>query len=52
MRSLIGVLLVWEARDTGWVVIAAIAAGLVALAIVRLLEGEVDLNELSERFRS
>ncbi|MGH9094238.1 MAG: hypothetical protein ACRDXE_03665 [Acidimicrobiales bacterium] len=49
---LIGVLLVWVAWDTGWVVLAAIAAGLAGLAIIRVLEGDLDLNELSDRFRS
>ncbi len=48
----IGVVLVWVAWDTGWVVLAAIAAGLIGLGIVRLLQGELDLNEFSERFRS
>lgn len=49
---LIGVLLVWMAWDAGWVVLAAVAVGLIGLGVVAVLEGELDLNELSERFRS
>jgi hypothetical protein len=48
---LIGVLLVWLAWDAGWVVLAAVAAGLVGYGIVRVLEGDFDIIELSERFR-
>jgi hypothetical protein len=48
---LIGVLLVWLAWEAGWVVLAAVAAGLVGYGIVRVLEGDFDLTELSERFR-
>jgi hypothetical protein len=49
---LMGVVLVWIAWAAGWVVFAAIAAGLVGYAVVRLLEGDPGLGELSERFRS
>ncbi len=49
---LIGLLLVWVAYDTGWVVLAGVAAGLIGLGIVQVLEGDIDLGELSERFRS
>ena len=49
---LIGVLLVWLAWAAGWVVLAAVAAGLIGVLIVRVVAGEVDLDELSERFRS
>jgi hypothetical protein len=49
---LIAVLLVWLAWAAGWVVLAAIAAGLIAWQAVRLLEGDVDINELTERFRT
>jgi hypothetical protein len=48
---LIGVLLVWLAWDAGWVVLAAVAAGVVGYGIVRVLEGDFDITELSERFR-
>jgi hypothetical protein len=44
--------LVWLAWEAGWVVLAAVAAGLIGLAVVRVLEGTLDLNELTERFRS
>ena len=49
---LIGLLLVWLAWQAGWVVLAGVAAGLIALAVVRVLEGTLDLNDLTERFRS
>jgi hypothetical protein len=49
---LIAVLLVWLAWAAGWVVIAAIALGLIFWEAVRLLEGDVDVNELTERFRT
>ena len=49
---LVAVLLVWLAWEAGWVVLAAIAAGLIGLAIVRVLEGTLDVNELAQRFRS
>ncbi len=48
----IAVLLVWLAWEAGWVVLAAIAAGLIAWQAVRVLQGDVDLGELSERFRT
>ena len=47
-----GVLLVWMAWAAGWVVLAAVAAGLIGLGIVRVLEGQLDLTEVAERFRS
>jgi hypothetical protein len=49
---ILGVLLVWVAADVGWVVIAAIAVGLIGLGVVRVLEGNVDLGDLTDRFRS
>jgi hypothetical protein len=49
---IIGVLLVWIAWAAGWVVLAAVAAGLIGLGIVRVLEGDLDLGEVAERFRS
>ena len=49
---IVGVLLVWLAWAAGWVVLAAIAAGLIGWGVVRVLEGEVDLDDLSARFRS
>ncbi len=49
---LIGVLLVAVAWAAGWVVLAASAAGLIGVGVVRVLEGDVDLGELAERFRS
>jgi hypothetical protein len=47
-----GVLLVWMAWAAGWVVLAAVAAGLIGLGIVRVLEGQLDLGEVAEKFRS
>jgi hypothetical protein len=49
---LIVVLLVWLAWAAGLVVLAAVAGGLIAWQAVRLLEGDVDVNELAERFRT
>ena len=49
---IVGVLLVWFAWAAGWIVLAGIAAGLIGWGIVRVLEGGVDLGEVSERFRS
>jgi hypothetical protein len=49
---IVGVLLVWLAWQAGWVVLAAVAAGLIGLGVVRVLEGELDLSDISERFRS
>lgn len=48
---LVGVLLVWLAWSAGWFVLAAIAAGLIGLVVVRVLEGDVDLEELRARFK-
>lgn len=49
---IVGVLLVWLAWAAGWVVLAAIAVGLIGWGIVRALEGDIDLGEISERFKS
>jgi hypothetical protein len=49
---IVGVLLVWLAWAAGWVVLAAVAAGLIGVAVVRVLEGDVDLDEFVGRFRS
>ena len=49
---LIGVLLVWLAWDAGWVVLAAVAAGLIGLGIVRVLDGGLDLGDLGDQIRS
>jgi hypothetical protein len=49
---IVGVLLVWLAWAAGWVVFPAVAAGLIGWGAVRVLEGDVDLGEISERFRS
>jgi hypothetical protein len=48
---LLGVILVWLAWAAGWVVLAAVAAGLIGLAIVRLLEGDLDLAEIGARMQ-
>ena len=49
---IVGVLLVWFAWAAGWVVLAGIAAGLIGWGIVRVLEGDVDLGQISQRFKS
>jgi hypothetical protein len=48
----VGVLLVWVAWDAGWLIFAAVAAGLIGMGVVKVLEGDVDLGELTERFKS
>jgi hypothetical protein len=49
---LIAVLLVWLAWAAGWVVVPAVAAGLIAWQAIRLLQGEIDVQDLQERFRT
>jgi hypothetical protein len=49
---IVGVLLVWLAWDAGWVVLAAVAAGLIGVGIVRILKGDLDLSEVSQSLRS
>lgn len=49
---IVGLLLVWLAWAAGCVVLGAIAAGLIGIGVVKVLEGDVDLGELTERFRS
>lgn len=48
----VGVLLVALAWAAGWVVLAAIATGLIAVGAVCILEGDTDLGEFAERFCS
>ncbi len=49
---LIGFLVVWLAWEATWVVLAGLAAGLVGYLVVKLLEGDLDLDELTDRFRN
>lgn len=49
---IVGVILVWMAWVAGWVVLAAVAAGMIGWGVVRVLEGDIDLGELSARFRA
>ena len=49
---IVGVLLVWLAWDAGWVFLAAVVAGLIGVAIVRVVEGELDLGGLADKVRS
>jgi hypothetical protein len=49
---IVGVLLVWVAWDAGWIVLAAVAAGLIGVAVVRILRGDLDLSEVGQSFRS
>lgn len=49
---LIGFLVVWLAWEATWVVLAAIAAGLLCYLAVKVLEGDLDVNELTDRFRN
>lgn len=48
---IVGFLIVWLAWEATWVVLAGIAAGLLGYLVVRLLEGDLDVNELTDRFR-
>lgn len=48
---LVGFLFVWLAWAAGWLVLAAVAVGLVGYGAVRLLEGAVDFGQWTERFR-
>ena len=43
---LIAVILVWMAADAGWIVFAGIVAGLVAMGVVKVLQGEIDLGDI------
>ena len=50
---LVGLLVVWLWASTGFLVaVAGVAAGLVGYAVVRVLDGGVDLGELANRFTS
>jgi hypothetical protein len=49
---IVGVLLVWLAWAAGWVVFGAVAAGLLGIGIVQVLEGDLDVRDIGERFRS
>lgn len=49
--SFLGVVLVWIAWETGWVVFAAIAAALVGWAVVYLLDRGVDPRDWNDRLR-
>lgn len=49
---LVGFLFVWLAWAASWVVVAALGAGVLGYLVVRALEGDIDLGELTERFRS
>jgi hypothetical protein len=47
----VGIIVVWMAWDAGWVVLAALAAGLILVGVVRALEGSFDIGEFAKRFR-
>jgi hypothetical protein len=49
---IVGVLLVWVAWDAGWIIFAAVAAGLIGVGIVKALEGDIDFGEMTKRFQS
>jgi amino acid transporter len=48
---LMGFLIVWLAWVASWVVLAAVIAGGIGWLVVSLLEGGVDLESISARFR-
>lgn len=49
---LIGFLVVWLAFESGPIVVAALAAGIVGYVIVLALEGDLDMGGITERFRN
>jgi hypothetical protein len=50
---LIGFLFVWLAWAASWVVLGAVAAGLLGYLVVRVLEGDLgfDMDTVTDRFR-
>ncbi len=50
---LVGLLIAWLWATTGFLVaVGAVAAGLVGYAVVRVLEGDPKLGDLTDRFSS
>jgi hypothetical protein len=50
---LVGFLFIWlVASQSFWVALAALLAGLIGYGAARVLEGDLDLTELTDRFTS
>jgi hypothetical protein len=50
---LIGFLFIWlVASQSFWVALAALLVGLIGYGVARVLEGDLDLTELTDRFTS
>ncbi|HEY4867088.1 MAG TPA: hypothetical protein VIK45_16425 [Candidatus Dormibacteraeota bacterium] len=50
---LVGFLFIWlVASQSFWVALAALLAGLIGYGVARVLEGDLDLTELTDRFTS
>lgn len=48
-----GLLIAWLWADKGFLVaLGGVVAGLIGYAVVRVLEGDLDLGELTDRFSS
>jgi hypothetical protein len=50
---LVGFLFIWlVASQSFWVALAALLVGLIGYGVARVLEGDLDLTELTDRFTS
>ncbi|MDQ6791462.1 MAG: hypothetical protein M3075_12565 [Candidatus Dormibacteraeota bacterium] len=50
---LVGFLFIWlVASQSFWVALAALLVGLIGYGVARVLEGDLDLTELTNRFTS
>jgi len=50
---LVGFLFIWlVASQSFWVALAALVVGLIGYGVARVLEGDLDLTELTNRFTS
>ncbi|MDP9247746.1 MAG: hypothetical protein M3O95_06620 [Candidatus Dormibacteraeota bacterium] len=50
---LVGFLFIWlVASQSFWVALAALLAGLIGYGVARVLEGDLDLTELTDRLTS
>jgi hypothetical protein len=50
---LVGFLFIWlVASQSFWVALAALVVGLIGYGVARVLEGDLDLTELTDRFTS
>ena len=50
---LVGFLFIWlVASQSFWVALAALVVGLIGYGVARVLEGDLDLTDLTDRFTS